>query len=210
MTGGHSVCFLNESKESTPSSTQISNVNVLLDLVCWTNDHHCNKIMTFINIFKNIFDTPNIDEHPDINMCIKHLGNVGVVEHHPSIVVRKTIWSLSKRSTIVSPTIDRVTVFALCCLLRKSSWITFFAYIVDHVECVGIFFTTQSVQQTFCDHFKKRCVLWKKKFYQHQAFYVFGCENFLLWRKTWQLPFCGFHTTNQMVKFSLHFVGMHS
>jgi hypothetical protein len=26
----------------------------------------------------------------------------------------------------------------------------------------------------------------------------------------WQLPFCRFHTTNQVVESSLHFVGMHS
>jgi hypothetical protein len=29
-------------------------------------------------------------------------------------------------------------------------------------------------------------------------------------KKVWQLPFCGFHTTNQVVGSSLHFVGMHS
>ncbi len=29
-------------------------------------------------------------------------------------------------------------------------------------------------------------------------------------KKTWQLPICGFHTTNQVVESSLHFVGMHS
>jgi hypothetical protein len=29
-------------------------------------------------------------------------------------------------------------------------------------------------------------------------------------KKAWQLPFYGFHTTNQVVKSSLHFVSMHS
>jgi hypothetical protein len=29
-------------------------------------------------------------------------------------------------------------------------------------------------------------------------------------KKVWQLPFYGFHTTNQVVESSLHFVGMHS
>jgi hypothetical protein len=96
-------------------------------------------VRTFINVFKNVFDTLNISEHLDVNMCIKHLGKVGVVGYHPSVVIRKAIWSLSKRSTIISPTIDKVTIFALCYLLRESSWITFLAYTVDHVRCIGVF-----------------------------------------------------------------------
>jgi len=131
----------------------------LLDLVCWIGNHHYNTVNTFINISKKVFDTPNIDTHLNVNMCIKHLGKVRVVGHHPLVVIRKAIWSLSKCSTIVSLTVDRVTVFALCCILGKSSRITFLACIVDHARCVGVFLATRFVQQTFCDRFKKRCVL---------------------------------------------------
>jgi hypothetical protein len=141
------------------NSAQISGVNVLLDFVCWTSDHHCNTVKTFVNVFKKVFDTPSIGRHLNVNMCIKHFGKVGVVGHHPLVVVRKAIWSLLKHSTIVSPTVDRVTVFALCCLFEKSSQIMFIAYIVDHARCVGVFLAARSVQQTFCDRFKKRCVL---------------------------------------------------
>ncbi len=106
---------------------------------CWSSNHHCNTVRTFVNVFKMFFDILNIDEHFDVNMCIKHLGKVGVVGHHPSIVICKAIWSLSKHLTIVLPTIDKVTVFALCCLLEESLRITFFAYIVDHAwVCWGI------------------------------------------------------------------------
>ncbi len=97
-------------------------------------------IKTFVNIFKEVFDTLNTNKHLNVKICIKHLGKVGVVGHHPSVVIRKAILSLLKRSTIVSPTVDRVTIFALCCLFRKSSWITFLAHIVDHVGCVTVFF----------------------------------------------------------------------
>jgi hypothetical protein len=41
--------------------------------------------------------------------------------------------------------VNRVTVFALCCLLGESSLITFLAYIVDHVGCVGVFLAAWSV-----------------------------------------------------------------
>jgi hypothetical protein len=116
-------------------------------------------------------------------MCIKHLGKVGVVGHHPLVVICKAIWSLLKCSTIISLTVDRVTVFALCCILGKSSRITFLACTVDHARCVGVFLATRFVQQTFFDHLKNRCVLWKRKLHQHQVIYVFGCGNFLLWRK---------------------------
>jgi hypothetical protein len=116
-------------------------------------------------------------------MCIKHLGKVGVVGHHPLVVICKAIWSLLKCSTIISLTVDRVTVFALCCILGKSSRITFLACTVDHARCVGVFLATRFVQQTFFDHLKNRCVLWKRKLHQHQVIYVFDCGNFLLWRK---------------------------
>jgi hypothetical protein len=96
-------------------------------------------VKTFVNIFKKVFDTPNIGEHLDVHMCIKHLGKVGVEGHHPSVVVHKAIWSLSKRLTIVSSTIDKVTIFTLCCLLGESSQIMFLAYTVNHVGCVGVF-----------------------------------------------------------------------
>jgi hypothetical protein len=40
-------------------------------------------IKTFVNVFKKVVDTLNIGGHFNINMCIKHLGKVGVVGHHP-------------------------------------------------------------------------------------------------------------------------------
>jgi hypothetical protein len=61
-----------------------------------------NTVRTFVNIFKEVFDTPNTNRHLDVNMCIKDLGKVRVVGHHPLVVVCKAIWSLSKCSTIVS------------------------------------------------------------------------------------------------------------
>ncbi len=79
-------------------------------------------------------------------MCVKHLDKVGVVGHDPLVVVRKTIWSLSKCLTIISPMVDRVTIFALCGLLEKSLWITFLAYIIDHVGCIGVFLVVRSEQ----------------------------------------------------------------
>ncbi len=84
----------------------------MLNFVCWNGDQRCNTIKTFVNVFKKVLDTSNIGEHLDVNMCIKHLGKVEVVGHHPSVVVRKAIWSLLKHLTIISSTIDRVTVFA--------------------------------------------------------------------------------------------------
>jgi hypothetical protein len=48
-------------------------------------------VMTFVNVFLKVFDTPNTNGHFNINMCIKHLGKVGVMEHHPSVVVHKAI-----------------------------------------------------------------------------------------------------------------------
>ncbi len=140
-------------------------------------------IRTFVNVFKKVFDTSNTSGHLDVNMCIKHLGKVGVVGHHPLVVIHKAIWNLSKCSTIISSTVDKVTIFTLCCLLGESSRITFLAYIVDHARCVGVFLVARSVQQTFCDYFKKRCIFWKRKLHRHQAIYVFGCGNFLFWRK---------------------------
>jgi hypothetical protein len=62
-----------------------------MDFICLITDHHYNTIKTFVNVFKKVFDTPNTDGHLDINMCIKHLGKVGVVGHQPSVVVRKAI-----------------------------------------------------------------------------------------------------------------------
>jgi hypothetical protein len=97
--------------------------------------------------------------------ALKHFGKVGVMGHHPSIIVHKAIWNLLKCLTIVLLTIDRVTIFALCYLLGESSLITFFAYIVDHVGCIRVFLVAWFMQQTFCDRFKKRCVLWKRKLY---------------------------------------------
>jgi len=94
------------------NNVKILSINVLLDFFCRSSDQCCNTIKTFVNVFKKVFDTSNIGEHLDVNMCIKHLGKVRVVGHHPSVVVRKAIWSLSKRLTITSLTIDRVTVFA--------------------------------------------------------------------------------------------------
>ncbi len=135
----------------------------LLDLVCWIGNRCYNMIRTFVNIFKKVFDTMNIDKHLNINMCIKHLGKVRVVRHHLLVVVRKAIWSFLKCLTIISPTVDRVTIFTLCCLFRESLWIMFLAYIVDHVRCVGVFLAAWSMQQTFCDNFKKRCVLRMRK-----------------------------------------------
>jgi hypothetical protein len=149
----------------------------------WTNDHHCNMVETFVNVFKKVFDTLNIGEHLDVNMCIKRLGKVGVMGHHPSVVVRKAIWSFLKHSTIVSSTVDRVTVFALCSLFEKSLRIMFVTYIVNHAGCIGVFLAARSVQQTFCDHLKKKCILWKRNLRRHQVIYVFDCGNFLLWRK---------------------------
>jgi hypothetical protein len=102
-------------------------------------------VKTFVNLFKKVFDTPNTGGHLDVNMCIKHLGKVGVVGHHPLVVVRKAIWSLLKHSTIISSMVNRVTVFALCCLLRESSWIMFLVYTVDHAGCVGVFVAARSV-----------------------------------------------------------------
>ncbi len=112
--------------------------------------------MTFVNVFKKVFDTSNINGHLDVNMCIKFLSKVRVVGHHPSIVVRKAIWSLSKHLTMVSLT---VIVFTLCYLLGESSWIMFLVYIVEHSGCIGVFLAARFVQQTFCDRFKKRYVL---------------------------------------------------
>jgi len=40
-------------------------------------------VKTFINLFKKVFDTLNTDGHLEINMCIKHLGKVGVVGAPP-------------------------------------------------------------------------------------------------------------------------------
>ncbi len=102
--------------------------------------------MTFINIFKKVFDTLNTGEHLDINMYIKHLGKVRVVGHHPSVVICKAIWSLLKCSTIILLIVDRVFVFALCYLLGESSQITFFAYTIDHAGCVGVFLAVRSMQ----------------------------------------------------------------
>jgi hypothetical protein len=130
---------LNEKQGVDPfNNAQISGVNVLLDLVYWIGKHHCNMVKTFVNVFKKVFDTSNMGRHFNVNMCIKHLGKVKVVGHHPSFVVCKSIWSLSKRLTVVSLMVDRVTIFALCCLLGESSRITFIAYNVDHVGCVGL------------------------------------------------------------------------
>jgi hypothetical protein len=124
-------------------------------------------VRTFVNVFKKVFDTANTGGHLNINRCIKHLSKVGVVGHHPSVVIRKAIWSLSKCLTIVSPTVDRVIIFALCCLLGESSQIMFLAYTINHAVCVLVFFVARSMQQTFCDCFKKRCVLWKRKLCRH-------------------------------------------
>ncbi len=33
------------------NNVQISSVNVLLDLVCWTGNHPYNMVKTFINVF---------------------------------------------------------------------------------------------------------------------------------------------------------------
>jgi hypothetical protein len=76
--------------------------------------------------------------------------------------------------------VDMVIVFALCCFLEENLRITFLAYIVDHARCVGVFLAAWSVQQTFCDRFKNRCVFWKRKLRRHQAIYVFYCGKFLL------------------------------
>jgi hypothetical protein len=176
MTGSLSVCFLNESKESTPSEVFKYQVSIY----CWSDDHRCNTVRTFVNVFLKIFNTPNTGGHLDVNMCIKHNGKVRVVGHHPSIVLCKAIWSLSKHSTTVLPTVERVTIFMLCCFLKKSSQITFLAYTINHAGCAGVFLAAQSVQQTFCDCFKKRCILCERKLCQHQAIYVFVCGNFLL------------------------------
>jgi hypothetical protein len=44
-------------------------------------------VRTFVNVFKKVFNTSNTGGHLDVNMCIKHFDKVGVVGHHPSIVV---------------------------------------------------------------------------------------------------------------------------
>ncbi len=87
MTNGHSVCFLNKSKEF--NNVQILSINVLLDLIYWTGNHRYNTVMTFLNVFKKVFDTLNIDGHFNVFMCIKHLGKVGVVGHHASVGTHK-------------------------------------------------------------------------------------------------------------------------